>query len=338
MKAELLPPTEHGEWDRFVDTTPGGHRFLSAAWHRLWDFEAEVRVVRGVDGAIAAGLLSHATRYLARRAVRRPAFTPYNHPLVDPARLPRVSQQVEATETLLNALGTPIVDFVFRHGAPLAVPAFVHAGFESSLAMTYVISAAKRSTWRDELSKKHRYSLRKAEGEAARDGWRVSQETDAGAAWRLLHSTAASRGFRLAVSAAVFERAVGALVASGAGQLWSVVDAGGTIASCALLVRDRELAYYLASATDVRRRPQFLGNYVLLASLIQDTLDRGLGFDFEGSSLPGVEQFFRGFGGEMRTNVRQMRFSPRILGALWSFARSLRARRGGRAPSREREC
>lgn len=328
MKAETLSPTRHDEWDRFVDSTPGGHVFLTSRWHRAWDLVPEVRILRDSAGAICAGLAFSVSRFLGRRAVRRPPFTPYNHPLLDEARLPRVTQQVEALAALMTDLTIfPVVDFVFRHDAPLAAPSFAHAGFQNDLCLTYVINAGEREHWRRNLSKNHRYSLRKAEEQLARDHWQISKTADPATTWSLLQATGENKGFRFEVKKEAFVRSICHLSEQQAGELWSLLDSSGQMLATALLVRDQRYAYFLASATHSQHRRSFLGNYLLLGSMIQDTLERSLSFDFEGSSLPGIEQFFRGWGGQIRHNVRQIRLSFPLSYAIWSIRRYWKSRR-----------
>lgn len=328
MKVEVLPPEGHDEWDRFVESTPGGSLFLTSWWHRVWNAEAEVRVARDGSGKICAGMAFCPSRILGHRAVARPPLTPYNHPLLDETSLPRVSQQVEALKALVGGLARyRIVDFVFRHGARLGEPFFVQSGFQSSLSLTYVIDRDRRTDWKDRLSKSHRYSLRKAGEQLSREGWRVSKNASDGEAWSLFQTTGERRSFPLRISRENFARSLRSLTERGAGELWSLVDASGRMLCSSLLVRDWEFAYYLANGTHPEQASSFLGNYLLLESMIQDTLDRGLGFDFEGSVLPGVEPFFRGWGGDLHYNVRQTKLSSALLHVLWWMSRYVKSRK-----------
>ncbi|MGH7855872.1 MAG: GNAT family N-acetyltransferase, partial [Candidatus Binatia bacterium] len=223
--------------------------------------------------------------------------------------------------------GYPMTDFVVRHGAPLGEPSFVHQGFQNTLSITYVIDAREREGWKARLSKNHRYYLRKAEEQRASEPWEVLRGASADEAWTLLQATGGRKGFRLEVSRERFESSIGRLLERGAAEIWSLVDASGRTVSAALLARDDRFAYYLASGMRPGLRRDFLGNYVLLQAMIDDTLQRGLSFDFEGSVLPGVEPFFRGFGGEIRYNVRQVRISSVLVYVIWAASRYRNARR-----------
>ena len=71
--------------------------------------------------------------------------------------------------------------------------------------------------------------------------------------------------------------------------------------AASFIVYDKNTAYYLLGGYDPKYKHQGAGAYCV-ASAINHTRELGIGvFDFEGSMLPEVERFFRGFGGEMCT-------------------------------------
>lgn len=71
-------------------------------------------------------------------------------------------------------------------------------------------------------------------------------------------------------------------------------DPDGQARAGALVVYDGRFAYYLMSATDGEVR----GSAALVVwKAVKRAAERGVGFDFEGSMLPHVEPFVRGFGG-----------------------------------------
>ncbi len=71
-------------------------------------------------------------------------------------------------------------------------------------------------------------------------------------------------------------------------------DSDGRVRAGAYVVYDGRFAYYLMSATDGEVR----GSAALVVwEAVKRAAERGLGFDFEGSMLPHVEPFVRGFGG-----------------------------------------
>lgn len=69
--------------------------------------------------------------------------------------------------------------------------------------------------------------------------------------------------------------------------------------ACTFMVHDRRTAYYLLGGYDAEDRHHGAGALAILTS-IEEAQRRGLAvFDFEGSMIPAIERFFRGFGGEL---------------------------------------
>jgi len=88
-------------------------------------------------------------------------------------------------------------------------------------------------------------------------------------------------------------------------------------------------SHYLAGGirADARRGPMELWSRVLFDRMIRDSHQRGLTFDFEGSMLPGVEQFFRGWGGVRMPIWRVIKMTKPWTYAMWSLHRFLTGHR-----------
>lgn len=69
----------------------------------------------------------------------------------------------------------------------------------------------------------------------------------------------------------------------------------GAVAAVALLLKDGKRIYNLMNTTTATGRRQEANHY-LLDQLIQEFSEEALLLDFEGSSLPGVQQFYQHFG------------------------------------------
>lgn len=84
--------------------------------------------------------------------------------------------------------------------------------------------------------------------------------------------------------------------ASGHGQYLEARDQEGNVHSCAYLVYDEQVCYYLLGASDSRFRGSGAQSLVLWEA-IQFASRHSRIFDFEGSMVEGIENFFRQFGG-----------------------------------------
>lgn len=83
-------------------------------------------------------------------------------------------------------------------------------------------------------------------------------------------------------------------------QCYSVVSYKDEVPLAAtFVVFDNRKAYYLLGGYDPKHKHQGAGALAVTES-IKKSIELGLEiFDFEGSMLPEVEKYFRGFGGEM---------------------------------------
>jgi len=80
------------------------------------------------------------------------------------------------------------------------------------------------------------------------------------------------------------------------GELWGGYDSQGRIHAAVFIVWQRQSAWYLAGGSDSELR-QSGAHSLVLWEAIQHTAGYSEVFDLEGSMLPGVERFFREFGG-----------------------------------------
>lgn len=78
-------------------------------------------------------------------------------------------------------------------------------------------------------------------------------------------------------------------------KIYLARDSEGNLHSAVYIVFDQNWVYYFFSGTDPQYRKSNFQT-VLLGQIIRFACDTGRGFDFEGSMVPGIEQFFREFG------------------------------------------
>ena len=124
----------------------------------------------------------------------------------------------------------------------------------------------------------------------------VNDKTDAERLWNLLDKTFAAQNRKNPMSRELGFRLIGACEANGSGKYLDAIDTQGNVHSCAYFVFDRKTCYYLLGASD----PEFRSSgaqSLLLWKGIQFASQHSETFDFEGSMIEGIENFFRQFGG-----------------------------------------
>lgn len=95
----------------------------------------------------------------------------------------------------------------------------------------------------------------------------------------------------------LIKRIVDYCEAEGHGYYSEAVDKDGNIHSCAYFVYDEKTCYYLLGATDSQFRSSGAQSLIIWDG-IQFASTHSKVFDFEGSMVEGIENFFRQFGGK----------------------------------------
>jgi lipid II:glycine glycyltransferase (peptidoglycan interpeptide bridge formation enzyme) len=106
-------------------------------------------------------------------------------------------------------------------------------------------------------------------------------------------------------------------------------DAGGALIASSdnethaalLTVKDAQSAYYLIGASDPKHKSSGAMSLLMWESILAAKQEGCLLFNFEGSIIPSIEQFLRGFGGELcpyrkiyKRNSKSLGIAQRIKG------------------------
>ena len=92
-----------------------------------------------------------------------------------------------------------------------------------------------------------------------------------------------------------FRQAARLLEAQGKALTRKVIDSKGNILSTILLLKDERRLYNIMNSTTRTGRKEE-ANYFLLSEVWKEFQQSGLIFDFEGSDIPGIKQFYKKFG------------------------------------------
>ena len=222
-------------------------------------------------------------------------YTPFVGPQL-PDREPGVAR-VSADSELLRELATKLDEYAHVEAACMPeldywTPLSWH-GFEQTTRTTWRVAAGTAPA---DVRAGMRKGTRSALTAAERDGLVI----DTGTIEELLaacEATFAAQDIADVPARTVLERVARAATQRGRGEILAVRTPDGELASAGLFVFDDRLTYNLANgriaASGATGAPT-----ALIWHAIGRALERGTGFDFEGSMLEPVERFVRGFGGE----------------------------------------
>lgn len=124
----------------------------------------------------------------------------------------------------------------------------------------------------------------------------IHHETDLNVLHALLDKTFEVQGRKNPMPKEVIRRIVETCDRDGHGQYMDARDKEGNVHSCAYFVYDDKVCYYLLGASDTQFRSSGAQSLILWEG-IQMAAGKSRAFDFEGSMVEGIENFFRQFGG-----------------------------------------
>jgi antitoxin (DNA-binding transcriptional repressor) of toxin-antitoxin stability system len=289
--------------------------WLDAVAPGAWD-----EVVATEDGRPCAQLAFVRRRLpLGLTALGAPPLTPWLGPWIAPdARDPRallttLAEQLPRADYFSQNLTPDITDWL-----PL-----YWLGYSASTRYTYVIDdvGEQDRVWAG-MRDKTRNSIRKGEKSVT-----IRELREPGPLVDLVGRTFARQGMTAPVAPQVVARALGAAQAEKAGCAFEAVDADGNRHAVVFIVWDALTTYYvMGGAEPTFRNSQATSALLWHAIKHAGTVSRR--FDFEGSMLPGVEPFFRGFGGAQvpYLAIRRASRRARVLLAARDAGRALLGR------------
>ena len=318
---ELLSEDQYPQWDAFVAQARGGTIFHTSYFLRPLARKLKIFVLRGEDGGIEGGIALTLVAIMGCKAARRPAWTAYNGPLARASEKQHPGEKASEEKAIVLRLlagisDIAIQDYIFAPDAYDVIP-FIWNGFETLVGYTYQIPPGPVDQWQAAMSQDHRRSLRKAHESLKNLGGEVEVTTDFDECHSLLSETFAAKDFSVRAGKSLLGKWWRSMVEHRAGAIYLARDAAGRPVCCTIMIWDDRCAYYLAGGirADARRGPMEMWSRVLFDRMIRDSHQRDLTFDFEGSVLPGVERFFRGWGGRCVPKYRAVK-----LRRLWAYA------------------
>jgi Acetyltransferase (GNAT) domain len=288
----------------------------SSVFHEPWWLDAvapgdwaEVRVVE--DGRTVARLPHVPRSRYGLRLVVAPPLTNRLGPLLDPAvesgrNETRIRRFDALVHGLIDALPRADLTRIPLHPDLLSWLPFQRRGFVVEPQLSYVIDRLEDldEVWAGVAGRTRRVV------KAARRTVEVRRDTDAVELRRLVGATYARQGLGLPYDAGVLDRVVRAAVERERGTVVTAVDQEGRCHASLFSVWDDRRAWYVCGGGDPALRRSGAGT-LLMWELIREAAKRTERFDFEGSMVPGVERYFRNFGGRRETYHLATRVGPR---------------------------
>jgi hypothetical protein len=290
---ERLTPGQFDAWDSLVQRSPHGTIFHASWWLEATGYEFEILGCWDPQGALVSGVPVPRKKRGGLTLFHSPPLTPYLGPVFDLDDAVSMKDALYIMRSQGELLARAIQGFdsfsciVGTEGPDLQ--GFLWEGFRAELAYTFrfdqgtTVEAAGR-----EISRTHKQKLRPSAETA------VVVAQDVNSLIALNRQTFSRQGRSLPYSEDLVLRVFRAACERKCGQIY-LASEGGRPVFAVLVVHDSRASYQIVSGIDSDSRHSPAG-YQATWRAISDALSAGRAFDFEGSRIPGVEQYYRRWG------------------------------------------
>lgn len=296
MEARLLTDTDLPAYQNLVNAN--GKVFYTANWRGVLGSALRIYGIFAENGELAGGIQLLEERRLGLRFLRNPPFTPVCGPLFaikaqHPVAVLEARRKVlETVAAFLVGQSRCVISLSLDHELHDVMP-FCWQGFKATPRYSYRIDLRQPL---EVIVKGFSPSRRNDISKARRDGLTVEPADDLRVVSDLVKQSFGRQTARLdvAVLDSILFR-----YARPENSFGFVTRRSGRPIACTFLIQDRDTAYYLLGGYAPEYRHHGAGALAVFES-IQEAQRRGLiTFDFEGSMIPAIERFFRGFGGNL---------------------------------------
>lgn len=278
-------------WNEFVFRSMDATVFHSSAWlngsHcdfcRIGVFESGemlAAIVLQVDG-LGRGCLGSITPYLG--PISRPDLSPDKRR----AGFRLLAREVYSRMESPHFFSSPWCE---------DLQPFVLEGFQATLLYTFVLPLRGQGGWSQRSSGTLNRNLKAAK----RDSLRAVSETDPSQLLRLVESSFQRQGITPWFSVAECESLMTAMAKRRQSRCFVTLDEAKRPIAAVGIVWDDRRAHYILGGYDAGRAHRGGTSLAMEAALNFCTEQLSVeSFDMEGSFIPGVEAFMRGFGGDL---------------------------------------
>ena len=307
----VLDPNEYDEWDKFVDLSPQGTLFHRSYWLGASGMDFGIYGCFK-DDQLTAGLpLTYRSRFGIMQATH-PPLTPYLGILFrdrNAKYVNRISDEKKIAGLIARRIKDDFKVIRFKlTPAVIDLQPFIWEGFSSSVRYTYLLDLRDLDAVWNGMAESRRRNIKRAE----KDGVYVEADCAFEVTLNLVKKTFQRQNQETGFieNAIKFHQ-----VLDQRKQCHSFIshDASGEPIAAVYIVWDNKRSYYLLGGY-APEKGHHGGSALAMWEAIKFTKAKlGLDeFDFEGSMVQPVEQFFRKFGGTL-TPYYSVRWSTQLL-------------------------
>jgi len=296
VTCQLLPREHYPEWDELVDLSPHGTIFHYSWWLQTTSPSFKILGVRDERGVLVAGLPIPYQLRPGLTLFHSPILTPYLGPVFDLSGVEGNCEKLHFMRSHGELLARNVKSFdSLRYVAGACAPdlqGFLWAGYRVHLAFTFRFSAAHSPEQITAgMTRTHLQKLKKA----MRLNLNVVRDDGIEDLIYLNAKTFEKQRMKPVCSPGFLSRLWNAAHSQERAHLYVARTSDNKPAAALLTVHDKRTTYQIVSGVNPELR-DIPAAYLVLWTALQDTIAAGRNFDFEGSSLRGVESFYRRWG------------------------------------------
>lgn len=292
----LLSPEHFEQWDALVSLSPHGTVFHYSWWLQATASEFKILGYWNDNGELVGGIPLPFKRRAGLTLYHAPQLTPYLGPIFDLTSVDKTAERLlimrEVGEHLARAIrGFDSLAYTAGAAAP-DLQGFLWADFRADLGYTFRIEAGTTVDQAfQQISRTHRQKLNKSAE------YIIETADDVSVLSNLSNQTFERQGIARPYSEAYLHRLWHEAHKRNRGVVYTARDLNGRYAAALFIVYDYRASYQIVSGVDMAV-PNSPAGGLLTWRGICDALNAGRTFDFEGSRIRGVEQYYRRWGGQ----------------------------------------
>jgi hypothetical protein len=315
-----LSPEQFEQWDALVSISPHGTVFHYSWWLEATGSEFKILGYWDEEGRLIGGIPLPFKRRAGLVLYHSPQLTPYLGPIFDLTAVDKAAERLFIMRQFGEQLARAIRGFdSLSYTAGAAAPdlqGFLWAGFRADLAYTFRIDAGTTIDQAfQQISRTHRQKLNK-HAECL-----IETVNDVSVLAKLSNQTFERQAIARPYSENYLQRLWQEVSKRKRGIVYTARDLNGRPAAALLVVYDYRTSYQIVSGMDMAV-PSSPAGGLLTWRGICDALNAGRTFDFEGSRIRGVEQYYRRWGGQAQP-VWHLKKRGSLRGSLAKFVLNL---------------
>lgn len=293
MKYTILAKEAYGKWDDFVDNSPQGSIYSKSFYLESIGYPFSIGIVEE-NSKIIGGIV------LARnqlRAYSNPLFVKYLGVLyADPEDLysKKSRKKYKIDRMIIKHLPRFSVIHYSFHPEYINWLNFYWHGFSQTVNYTYQIVFSGDENFRNAYLEKVKGPLRTAKKHSL-----DIIDIDVDTLFSVIKKTYQARNTKTPFSKKSFISEINNLEKQNCFYYKGISDSDGNIHAVAGIVHDKNSANMIINGSDPLYR-KYSGNTLVIDHMIEFASKNSKLFDFEGSMHQRIEQFYYGFGGELK--------------------------------------